>query len=263
MKKEALCKAFCDEIDVREVPAGLAVKTPFAYSDGDLVGFYITRQGELFRLEDSGLVVPWLESTGVNLQHGTRAEQFAALLQEHEAEFDDEAQEVHSSLIPETQLPAAAVRFVALLLRLQDLQLMRPELVENTFQDDVKRALSERFSKVAKLSFDAPPLDADSDYVADAVIESLSGQKLALYLGTRDARVDEAVMVWMEGQWKHASYQVAVLYENDKNPISKRSYRRAMNRLDSSLIFRGDESGALDRIGRMVGIQAPPVGSVH
>ena len=39
--KDDLCKAFCDEILVREVPAGLAVATGFDNFSGDTIGFYI------------------------------------------------------------------------------------------------------------------------------------------------------------------------------------------------------------------------------
>jgi hypothetical protein len=39
--KEAICKAFCDEIRIKEVPIGLAVSTAFRRADGDAIGFYV------------------------------------------------------------------------------------------------------------------------------------------------------------------------------------------------------------------------------
>ena len=65
MNKQQLCEAFCGELSVRDVPAGLAVKTAFQFKDGDSVGFYVVRhptiQGK-YRIEDSGLLIPFIES---------------------------------------------------------------------------------------------------------------------------------------------------------------------------------------------------------
>ena len=37
MMKEDICRAFCNEIVVTDVPAGLAIGTPFRRSDGDAI----------------------------------------------------------------------------------------------------------------------------------------------------------------------------------------------------------------------------------
>lgn len=260
INKETFCKAFCEEIEVYDVPAGLAVKTPFSYSDGDFVGFYVVQCGDGYRFEDSGVLIPWLESTGVNLQSGPRAEQFRLILNEHQAVYDDQEQEIRTEIVSAHEIPKTSVRFVALLLRLQDLQLLRPEIVEKTFIDDVKNAVFQRYGAWATVSFDASPVSSESDYSADILVTPPSGAPLAVYLGTRDARIDEAVMIWMEGQINQDgnSVKVAVIYEDDKLPtsVSRRSYRRATNRVDASLIYRGDEQGALSRVGRL--INAPP-----
>jgi hypothetical protein len=55
--KAELCHSFCDELVVREVPDGFAVRTGFVREDGDSIGFYIVPVGNgLFRLEDSGAI---------------------------------------------------------------------------------------------------------------------------------------------------------------------------------------------------------------
>lgn len=256
INKDTFCKAFCEEIEVRKVPAGFAVKTPFAYADGDFVGFYVVECGDGYRFEDSGTLIPWLESTGVNLQAGARLEQLQSLLLEHQATLDEDEQEVRTDIVQPDELPAASVRFVSLLLRLQDLQMMRPEVVEKTFVEDVKKAVYGRYGTWASVLFDTSPIEGENDYTADIFVKPPSGESLALYLGTRDARVDEAVMAWMESQIHKESspFKVAVMYEDDKLPptVSRRSYRRATNRVDGTLFYRGDESGAIARIGRML-----------
>ena len=54
--KDALCKAFCDQLAVRSIPAGLAVSTGFTLSNGEPLGFYIVGPDGTgrFRLEDDG-----------------------------------------------------------------------------------------------------------------------------------------------------------------------------------------------------------------
>jgi hypothetical protein len=60
--KEELCKEFCNQIQVRQVPSGLAVGTSFIGPDGDPIGFYVVGPDDSgrFRIEDSGATVPIL-----------------------------------------------------------------------------------------------------------------------------------------------------------------------------------------------------------
>jgi len=127
MNKERLCEAFCGELQLRDVPAGYAVKTAFTMTSGDALGFYITRSPhneKLWRLEDSGLLIPGLEASGVNLETGQRADSFLRLLNEHGASYDSDAMELHSSYVTEQDLPREAMRFISLIMRVQDLELL-------------------------------------------------------------------------------------------------------------------------------------------
>jgi hypothetical protein len=57
--KDELCKAFCEDLKVHTVPAGLAVTTAFAAADGDHIGFYVIKETEdTFRIEDDGVTLP-------------------------------------------------------------------------------------------------------------------------------------------------------------------------------------------------------------
>lgn len=137
MNKQSLCNAFFHDLRITEVPAGLAVGTDFTYRDGDPVGFYITphpTDAETYRLEDSGLVVPFLVASGIDLDRGNRAYNFHRLLQEYAVSYDALTMELHSRYVAETELPAEAVRFVALLLRLQDLEWLVPNATANAFR---------------------------------------------------------------------------------------------------------------------------------
>lgn len=258
MITEALCKAFCDELAVTQVPAGLAVKTAFTSSDGDAMGFYITRhpsQDGLHRLEDSGLMVPGLEAAGVNLSSGTRAVAFQRLLGEYGCHFDDLSMEIRSEYVEEASLAAEAIRFVALLLRVQDLELLAVETVENTFREDVTTELHRTFDQRATLQFRVPPLPDLSEFEADAVVSRDQLPPLAIYLATTEARVDEAVMLWMEKRYKKLGVSVALVLENERPAqISNRALRRAMNRLEATTVFGNDSAAAMDRLSTMIGL---------
>ncbi|MDO8698861.1 MAG: DUF1828 domain-containing protein, partial [Rhodoferax sp.] len=84
LDKQRLCAAFCGDIELHDVPAGRAIRTGFSTSEGDAIGFYVTRDHDApseprYRIEDAGLIVPALEASGVNLDSGTRSEAFHRL----------------------------------------------------------------------------------------------------------------------------------------------------------------------------------------
>jgi hypothetical protein len=74
--KNELCRAFCDQLKVREVPAGLAVTTAFSYSDCEPLGFYVVGPDPLgrFKIEDDGTTIAAIEAEGVDLETPTRRE---------------------------------------------------------------------------------------------------------------------------------------------------------------------------------------------
>ena len=258
MNKDQLCEAFCGELEVRKVPAGFAVRTGFSANDGDAIGFYITRHpndSSMYRLEDSGLLVPMLEASGVNLNSGTRAEAFTRLLSEYKSHFDDDALELHSAYVSEKDVPAEAMRFIALLLRVRDLELLNHETVKNAWSDDAQQALKKYFAGKATLEFHSMISEAMPDFLVDAVIRPVSGSPIALYFATSDSKVDESVMLWMESRLKTKDMKVALLLENEKAPqISGRPLRRARNRLDATSSFRGDEIASMAKIAGLGGI---------
>lgn len=257
MNKQMLCDAFCQDMDVSNVPDGLVVRTGFMTRDGDAIGFYVTRhptEAGLYRVEDSGLVIPMIEAAGVNLSSGSRAVAFHRLLSEYGASFDEHTMELHSEYVLEADLPAEAMRFVALLLRVQDLELLNLETVASTFKEDVLADLSRWMPAGASIEYRAAPHKLLRDFEADAVIRS-GGDSLALYLATTDERVNEAVILWMENKQANAGVKVALMLEREKPPqINSRSIRRALNRLDATTVYREDEIASLARVVSLVGL---------
>jgi hypothetical protein len=253
--KEQLCRAFCDEITVRDVPSGLAVSTAFAFPDGDRIGFYVKRgEDGAYELQDSGLVYPTLEASGLDLKNKTRAEALSSLQQEYGVTIDESEREFRLSGIQEEDLPGAAMRFVSFLLRVGDLLLLAEDRVASTFRHDVERMLREQMGDKAVISPREPISPHLADFPPDFLIRGAGQKPVALYLGTSDARVLEAILVQMRAQHEeHVSVSIVALLEMEK-AITAAVRQQATNRLAGVLHFRGDEAQVIARVAREAGV---------
>lgn len=252
--KDDLCKAFCDELAVRTVPAGLAVKTAFRREDGDAIGFYIIgpNTAGLYRIEDDGATVSYIEACGADLDSPTRAAAFRNLLEEYGAIFDEETVELATESLRESELPQAAMRFVALLLRLQDMLLLMPERAASTFKEDALRDIQHRLAGRATIYEGEPIAPSLTEFQADVVIRSADRPPVAVYFGQSEQKVYEAILLQMAATYEaRVPCSVVVLLEKG-NAVSQKMRQRADNRLAAVPVYRGDESAAVARIEREV-----------
>jgi hypothetical protein len=246
--KDILCKAFCDNLIVRDVPAGTAVGTPFTTSDGDRVGFYIVPDGGLHRVEDDGLTMPLLEASGLDFSTGTRAEALGELLAEYGVQLDPETQAFFIAAISEAKLATIAMRFVAFSLRVRDFLLMTEARVVSSFRDDVSRLLRETIASRAIIREQEAITPSLQDFVADFVLEAPGRQPVGVFLGTSNARVLEAVVVQMRAIHEtRDKCSIIALLERGQS-ITAAIRRQASNRLNAVPEFRGDEIAAIQRI---------------
>jgi hypothetical protein len=248
MKKE-LCKAFCDNLQIRRVPAGFAVSTGFLSPEGDKIGFYIRPQeGGLFRIEDDGFTLPALEASGLDFSSGSRGNAMQQLLTEYGALIDEDARCFVIDGIAEDALPAAAMKFVALTLRVRDFMLMTEARVLGTFREDVGRLLRQSVGERATIEEMAPIAPELADFSADFVLRAAGRRPVGVFLGTTEARILEAVYVSMRAHYEaHIDCAVIALLERSGR-IPNVVRRTAMNRLTSVGEFRGDEIAAIQRI---------------
>jgi hypothetical protein len=251
--KDLLCKAFCDELTVRAVPAGLAVSTAFTLSGGEPLGFYVVGPDPSgrYRLEDDGTIVPMIEAIGIDLETQTRSEALAKLFAEYGAIYNPESGELSTLPIAEDAIPQRALQFVALLLRLQDLILLTPERVASTFKEDAIKAITRSLEGQAKISEDQSPASG-IEFPADLLIEAPDRMPVAVFLAQSEQRVLEAVVAQMAVTYEaSANCSVIALLEKDSS-ISRKMRRHASNRLTAMPIFEGDEREAVQRIAREV-----------
>lgn len=261
MNEKILCEAFCRDVAVRKVPRGWAVQTPFDSASGDALGFYLVCDSQNFyHVEDDGTSVAFLEAMGINLRSGTRAEAFNALLREYKISYDQQSGELRSRGVDESEIGAAALGFMAMMLRLQDFSLMHPVTVGTTFKEDARSAIEGRFSRIAEVRHEEAIGGKFENYVADAIVMVKGRQPVAIYYGTANDKVNEAVILWMEVHHVvRAGPQVVLLLETPQpRGITGRALARAHNYLDAIAVFRGEEASAVERIARCVD-EAPSV----
>jgi len=256
--KELLCQAFCAALNVRPVPAGFAVETPYANADGDpLLLYYIKGVPGEWRIEDDGTQVPFLEANGVDLTGKARGKALDFLLTEYGAYFDSEERLIHTTFLPEKEIGEASIKFVALLLRLQDLALLSPQIVRSTFREDVIKAIKETFGPGVNVEESVPISDELAAYHADCVLSSPSPTipPLAVYLGVSEERALQALVLKMElEKYRHRASRVVLILERAKeNPLRESTYALAQARLDDVLSFRGVEADAMQALQRDFG----------
>jgi hypothetical protein len=254
--KEELCKAFCDELMVQTVPAGMAVTTPFSGPDGDHIGFYVVKEGDGFRIEDDGVTLPYLEGSGVEFRPGgTRGDALSELLSEYGVAINESTQEFFIGNLSENVLPAAALKFVAFSLRVRDFMLMTEFRIATTFREDAARLLRQAVTDKAVFEENAVIVPSLSEFPADFVLRAPSRPPVGVYLGMSDARVLEALFMHMNRELLRERHQlreecsIVALIEKGRS-LSSRVRQQAMNRLDAVTEFRGDEVAAVEKIAR-------------
>jgi len=251
--KEALCQAFCGDLKLTDVPVGFAVTTTFRRDDGDAVAFYIVRdktRSGIFRVEDDGATIAYLEGAGVDFSTDTRREAFEALLTAHEVEFDEDEMLLHTGPVSEQDIPRAAMRFLSFMLRINDFLLLTKDKVTSTFKEDAANRVIERMEGKAIVEQDKAVSPALSDTIPDMVIRGAGRPPVALFFGSSSQRVNDAIFLQMQSLYEvKEPVQVIALLERE-NVINQDLRRRAANRLAALPIYRGDETTSINRIER-------------
>lgn len=247
--KDALCKAFCESLYVTDVPIGLSVGTGFKKAGGDNIGFFVRRSKRdpaLSRIEDDGTTVPLLEGSGVDFSEQTRAVAFAELMREAGADFDSDEGVLHTRYLRQEELPTAALRFVTLLVRMQDFMLVTRARVEETFKSDVIAAVVSRFEGRAEIQVGAPLSEELWETPPDIVVRPKTMLPLALFLATSNDRALEATVLDLKINRDRAVTARIMLVLAAEKPRAIKTRTRSLARELPSTVFPGREQAALD-----------------
>lgn len=263
MKLKELCEALCNGLAMREVKIGYAIKTPFKLPDGDSIGLYVRRDEQnprMLRLEDDGGTIAALEEDGVSFSSEARSEALADLLRQYDAHYDDAASTIFTEYVDESRLPANFVKFMALMLRLQDLRMLAQDRVREVFKDDVRRLVEKYFEGRVEILEDENPNEVLKDYVADFVLKTESGDTLALFAASSETKALESLLLWQElRSRKLARVQSMALFEG---PKPQRIKSRTMSRLMNSEVvlgtLEGDRWELAQKIGKIINVAPQP-----
>jgi len=263
--KEQLCQAFCSTLTVSTVPAGLAIGTQYDGLGGDPIGVYVIGPDSagMYHVQDDGITMPTLESMGADLENKTRRGAFEELLHAYSVVFDDANGELKSETIAEEQVAPTVMRFLAFMLRLQDLAMMAAERAANTFRDDALAKLKQIVGTRATLEPKFVIAESLSDYPADVGIIVPGKPPIALFWGITEGKVYEALLLQAYAQSENVECSVVTMIENSK-VLSAKMVQRAANHLDASPFYRGDETQACLRVLRSaLGSSIEQSASIH
>ncbi len=257
--KDDICRAFCDEIRLKDVPIGLAVSTAFRRADGDAIGFYVVKnklEPGFAHLEDDGTTIPYLEAAGVDFDTQTRQTAFQTILNEYGAQFDENESLIRTQEMPETEIPRTAIAFVALLLRLSDFLLLTKERVGSAFREDAIKRIREEIGGRAQIQEDEIVSQNLSEVKPDLIIRAPNKTPVAVFLAQSSQRVNDAIFLQMAALYETRDpLSVIAMLEADTS-VSNKLRQRAANRLSAVPVYRNDEGQAVRRIVReAIGIE--------
>ena len=249
--KDSLCDAFCGMLSVTKVPAGFAVGTGHEGMNGDHIGFYVLGPNDLgkFHIQDDGLSIATLEAEGVDLTNKTRNAIFAELREQYSIQYDKESGELKSADIEPDRIGAESLKFMAFMLRVQDLLLTTHERIASTFRAEAEKIIRDIAGDRATIveNYVLSPLVAD--VAAELAIIVPNRPPVAVFFGLDDKHLMEALLLQSYAANKRIECSVIALLETEGSVTSKMR-QRANNHLEAVPTFRGDELAACARIVR-------------
>lgn len=258
--KKDLCKAFCSELSVARIPAGLAFSGFFEDLNGDRLSGYLIEDEDDPYLSDDGTFLNELAASGVDVLGGSRAEFLKRILDDVDAFVDPDTLFIRTKTFTSTPSPEKIIKFLAALVRAQDVSFWTRERIKSTFTEDLLSDLNKRFGKVATVERNGI-LDKDfSDFPVDILIspKQEGGKKVAVFSVLNVDRLNEAVMLWMEMKLKN--YKDATIIPitdtGEQFSFANKKVSRALNRLGIFFVYKGDESEVLEKIGEAANLPA-------
>jgi hypothetical protein len=251
--QEQLCQAFCDTLKVTRVPAGLAIGTDYAGLGGDHIGLYVIGPDALgnYVVQDDGITIPTLEGLGADLDNKVRREAFAELQRAYGVEFDEETGELTAKSHGDAEVAPTVLRFIAFMLRIQDLAFMAIERAASTFKVDALKELRAVVGSRAVIHENYVIADSLSEFPADVGILAEDKPPLALFWGTTESKVLEALLLQSYATNNGVECSVGTMLEHKKS-VAEKWQQRASNHLDFVTYFNGTQREACARVAREV-----------
>jgi len=242
-----ICSAFCDGFRVRHVPKGYAITSPFTWMESEPLTFYAVEKEGKIRYEDSGASLMYLEDIAGDLTSDTRMETVRELARQHEVNYDESAVIFSSQWMDASLAGRGVIDFLSFMNRLQDLQFLSKNKVENLFREDLVECIKNHFKDgyTVKERHEISP--DKGGYIADVFIESSNGTSAAVYAATAEIKVLEALLAADLVRREQLTSITPILVFEDfiTSSISKKNRNRSMN---NEVLKLADWSGGKDGI---------------
>lgn len=250
--RDDLCKAFCGSLTVNPVPAGFAVGTGHDNGDGDHIGFYVIGPSKsgTYHIQDDGLTIAYIEAAGADLENKARKQMLSELRDQYAVIFDKHSGELKSRDVRADEVASEALRFMAFMLRVQDLVMTSTERAVSTFKEDASLMLRELIGDRAEIKEHYALNDQLKEFPADLAILAPNRVPVALFFGITDLHVMEALLLQSYAEKEKVPCKVVALLERE-NAITHKARQRASNHLEAVPQFRGAELDACRRIARV------------
>lgn len=247
--KDELCQAFCDSLRVDTVPAGIAVTTSFKSVNGEPLMFYAIGPDAdgMWHLQDDGTTVAYIEAAGADLSVGARNEAFEALLSDYEAAYDEQSGELSIGQLDRNEIATSALRFIALLLRVQELLQTTKERAQAIWVEEALGGIRQAVGDRAIIETDAPVSPDLAEWPADVVLKAEGRPPVAVFFGTSSTKAYEALLLNSTSRYQLRKTLVVVLLLESDRGLTQKLRQRA----DNSIVvprFRGAERDAVGRI---------------
>ena len=252
--RESLCAAFCGDLTVVEVSAGLAVSAMYEGSDGDRLGCLVEQTGKGWRLSDDGAFLGDLEAYGIDINRGGRAEFLARVLRPIGGQIDPRTCQVTREFDGSLQ-PREILDFLSVLSRVHDVAFWTRERVRSTFKEDATLAIRAAVSNLATIEENTVIDETMREFPADLVIRpkqpSAVDSVTAVYFVQSIDALQEPLVLRQELRVRgRRDIRVAALIEDQDFNITGQKATRAINRIDAISVFRNDEREAAFKMAR-------------
>jgi len=251
--KESLCKSFCADLSVKQLPSGFAVTTTLRDAVSDPIACFIERENGGWFMADDGQFLADTVARGIDIGTGSRKDFLDRILRPVGAWCDLTNYEIRTEANQTVPTPERILSFVTALARARDVTFWSRERIKSTFKDDAYKAIVDRLGGMAEIHRSAPADSTLVEFPADAIVRPLSSTGAdalvtAVFFVQALDTLNEALMLWMEARQLHRPVRVAALVEDGTINLSSYKAQRAFNRIDTTAFFRGDEAAAIDRI---------------
>jgi hypothetical protein len=254
--RESLCKTFCADLSVKQLPSGIAVTTTLRDAVSDPIACFIERENNGWFMADDGQFLADTVARGIDIATGSRKDFLDRILRPVGAWCDLTNYEIRTETLETVPTPETILSFVTALARARDVTFWSRERIKSTFKDDAYKAIVDRLGERAEIQRSAPVDKTLAEFPADAIVRPVASAAThapvtAVFFVQALDTLNEALMLWMEARQLHRPVRIAALVEDGTINLSSYKAQRTFNRIDTTAFFRGDEAAAIDRIEQL------------